>query len=322
MLKNIFPKSTCLMLTAVLLLPGTIFELGANPVLASLQREPLAASIVSLPAPVEFREDTHRGLQIKTWVNNVGPFVFMIDTGAGMTLLSQRVAGQARVVSTGRKVQTQGAAALQTSSVDLVTVRQLALGGPSNLLPNRGKVGVTTDLPAGVDGILDPAEAYQPLGFILDFPASRIGAFDPMAEPPNQRRIAGDGAQVRWLTNGQDRRPYVRVNHRWNALIDTGAQFGLAVPRTMTEALGVVNPAAGQAGRQVHDVNGQGFQVQRVRPLSIHIESFELNRIPTDILTAVPGDTPLLLGRDALRPFRIRFDVTNRLIEFEPVPGN
>lgn len=206
--------------------------------------------------------------------------------------------------------------------MDLVTVRQLALGGPSNQLPNHGKVGVTTDLPAGVDGILDPTEAFQPLGFILDFPSNRISAFDPVAEPPNRRRISNDGAQVRWMTNAQDRRPYVRINNRWNALIDTGAQFGLAVPNTMAEALGAVNPAAGQTGRQVHDVNGQGFQAQRVRPLSIHIESFELNRIPTDILTAVPGDTPLLLGRDALRPFRIRFDLTNRLIEFEPVTGN
>src|SRR5437588_12726345 len=50
---------------------------------------------VSLPHPAAFREVSGRGLLITTWINSQGPFTFAIDTGAGATRLSQRVAEEA-----------------------------------------------------------------------------------------------------------------------------------------------------------------------------------------------------------------------------------
>src|SRR3989442_15364239 len=64
---------------------------------------------VSLPHPVLFREVSGRGLLIRTWINSQGPFTFAIDTGAGATLLSQRVAEEAGAnVSGGRTISVAG----------------------------------------------------------------------------------------------------------------------------------------------------------------------------------------------------------------------
>src|SRR5215207_4016783 len=60
--------------------------------------EPAAKrAAASLPSPARFRESGGRGLLVKTWVNGAGPFTFAIDTGAGATIISPRVAGEARV---------------------------------------------------------------------------------------------------------------------------------------------------------------------------------------------------------------------------------
>jgi len=36
-------------------------------------------------------------LLIDTWINSAGPFTFAIDTGAGITIISPRVAREAEV---------------------------------------------------------------------------------------------------------------------------------------------------------------------------------------------------------------------------------
>jgi hypothetical protein len=41
-----------------------------------------------------------------------------------------------------------------------------------------------------------------------------------------------------------------------------------------------------------------------------------LRSIPTDILSGVAEDAPVILGRDALFPFKISFDPRQRLITF------
>src|SRR5258708_21868559 len=52
-----------------------------------------------IPWPASFREDGDRGLIVSTWINGVGRFEFSIDTGDGITLISDRVAAQAGVSS-------------------------------------------------------------------------------------------------------------------------------------------------------------------------------------------------------------------------------
>ena len=50
-----------------------------------------------LPRAVRFREEEGTGLLVKAWVNGAGPYTFAVDTGAGGSLLSRRVAVEAGV---------------------------------------------------------------------------------------------------------------------------------------------------------------------------------------------------------------------------------
>src|SRR5213078_4570674 len=61
---------------------------GQRPRTATQPQRP-----VTLPRSVTFREVRGRGLLVSTWINSQGPFTFAVDTGAGITVISPRVAG-------------------------------------------------------------------------------------------------------------------------------------------------------------------------------------------------------------------------------------
>ena len=45
---------------------------------------------------VKFRIDEDRGLLVTAWINGRGPFLFAIDTGAGVNLVSQQLVNSDR----------------------------------------------------------------------------------------------------------------------------------------------------------------------------------------------------------------------------------
>jgi predicted aspartyl protease len=101
------------------------------------------------------------------------------------------------------------------------------------------------------------------------------------------------------------------------ALIDTGSGFGLAVTQEAAMSLGIM-PARGSEHSDVRDLAGGSIAAHRVSPATISIGSLVLRGIPTDLLPNARSGSPILLGRDALRPFRIAFDPINRLIRIVP----
>src|SRR2546428_10932909 len=122
-----------------------------------------------LPQLVPFREVRNRGLLIEAWMNGAGPFTFALDTGAGITLISERAADLAQIVGTaGRSNSLAGITGSAPIEGRESVIRSLALGEPNNLLPANRKVLVTKNLPPDIDGILDPTEAYFPLGYSID----------------------------------------------------------------------------------------------------------------------------------------------------------
>src|SRR5687768_11575661 len=45
-----------------------------------------------IPRTVFFNEVSGRGLLVKLWINGLGPYTFVLDTGAGASIVSARVA--------------------------------------------------------------------------------------------------------------------------------------------------------------------------------------------------------------------------------------
>jgi predicted aspartyl protease len=273
-----------------------------------------------LPLPVGLREDGGRGLLVRTWVNGAGPYTFAVDTGAGATIISPRVAGEARVEveAGGRGIEVGGLSGMTAGGGQKAFPRGIALGSRDNTIPARGLIIVAPGLPTDLDGILDPTEAFSPLGYVVDIPHGELRAFDPRVQPLRRGDAPSDGAVVPWLTDGRSRRPFVMLEGGQRALLDTGSGFGLAVDETAARALGILT-SAGRDGARARDIAGGEVSSRRVRAATVSVGPLVLRGVPTDLLTRAEKGAPILLGRDALRPFRLTFDPASRLVMFEPV---
>jgi hypothetical protein len=266
---------------------------------------------VRVPRTVNFREVSGRGLIIRTWINSAGPFDFAIDTGAGATLLSPRVADEANVAT--RSDRSTSIAGLTGSAISAraASIQSLAIGDSDNYLPVKGEAFVITGLPGDLDGVLDPTEGFSPLGYVIDLPHRELSSFDPRTNPIRINEQPEEGAVVQWLREARGRRPFVMLDNGDRALIDTGSNLGLAIrdsgPR---DSKAPVN--------SVRDVGGGTISARRVAATTISIGALTLRRIPTDLVSGTDSTAPVLLGLSALRPFRLRFDPVHRLIEIAP----
>ena len=275
-----------------------------------------------LPASVNFRDSDGQGLLVKTWVNGAGVFNFAIDTGAGAMILSERVAQSASVaIKNGRETEISGMSGMNAVHGREATLRSLALGDQNNILPASGLVIVADNLPPGVDGILDPTEAYWPLGYSIDMPHGQIRAFDPRINPVRPNDAPVGGAVVPWLFDAESRRPFVMLSNGHKALLDTGSGFGFAINENSARAFGI-EQERGREGNGSRDIGGVRIGSRRVKPTNLRIGALMLYRVPTDLLSGVEASAPFLLGREALEPFEVTFDPANRLIRFTPPQGN
>jgi hypothetical protein len=280
------------------------------------------ATGATLPAPAHFREVEGRGLLARVWVNNSGPYDFAIDTGAGATIISRRVAAEARVALAGaRSVSLSGLSGVQGAQGREAAPCSLAIGARDNLLPGTGLAIVTDALPSDLDGVLDPTESYWPLGYTINLPGETISAFDPRAAPLRGLSAPPGGAIVQWLFDGSSRRPFVMLDAGRRALLDTGSGFGLAINETAARSFGIVS-TRGRERAGVRDLGRGNINARRVEPITIRIGPLVLRRIPTDLLSGAASDAPVLLGRDALHPFEISFDPVSRLIRLRPAGGS
>ncbi len=274
----------------------------------------------ALPAPARLKESDGRGLLASVWVNGRGPYTFAVDTGAGATILSRRVAAEARVgmEAGGRGIEIGGLSNKRIGGARKALGATFALGSRENLLPGRGFAIVSDGLPADLDGVLDPTEALWPLGYTIDMQTRTLSAFDPRTSPLRASDAPEGGAVVRWLTESGSRRPYVMLAGGRRALVDTGSGFGLAVNAEAARALGI-SVTEGREHEGTRDLAGGQVFARRVRPATVHVGALALRGVPTDFLAGAGREAPVLLGRDALRPFELTFDPVNRLIRFRPV---
>ena len=280
-----------------------------------------ARRVAPLPQPARFRIHKDRGLLLSTWINGRGPYVFAVDTGAGMNVITQRVVGDSGL--TVRRVSPMtvgGLTSARTTSNREAVINQLAFGDRSNVLPGSKTALVVSLLAPGTDGVLDPTDVYSPYGYSIDMPNQRIEAIDSTAGGVRRGPLAAEGALVPWLRFGDSVRPFVRLGDGRLALVDTGSGFGLAVNER--DAVIVGNSARNRTTEGARDIAGGTINSRRVSPTTISIGELVLRRVPTDILFGVEDDAPVILGRDVLYPFKITFDPQSRLIEFVTAEKN
>jgi hypothetical protein len=257
-------------------------------------------------APVRLKDERERGLLAQGWINGAGPFVFVIDTGAGVSLISRNVAAQARLgVTRSRRTLVGGLSTSPIASNEETRIAGLALGQRDNNVRGSFTAAVVANLPGSIDGILDPTDVFRPYGYSVDIPNRELRVFDTAAQRLRVTDVPKDGAVVRWV--GTDR-PFVRLSDGRLALIDTGSTLGFALNE----------PGRIAGSNHINELGGGSIQTRRVAPQTVSIGTLVLNKVPTDMLTGVAPGTPIILGRGALFPFKITFDPSSRLIAFEP----
>jgi hypothetical protein len=259
-------------------------------------------------APVRLKDERERGLLAQGWINGAGPFVFVIDTGAGVSLISRNVVAESRLaVSRSRRTLVGGLSTSPIASNEETRVSGLALGQRDNNVPGSFSAAVVANLPGSIDGILDPTEVFRPYGYSVDIPNRELRVADQRLRVTD---VPKDGAVVRWVREGGSERPFVRLSNGRLALIDTGSTLGFALSEP--------GRAVGSNHSLTHDLGGGSVQSRRVAPQTVSIGALVLNKVPTDVLTGVAPGTPIILGRGALFPFKIIFDPASKLIAFEP----
>lgn len=274
-------------------------------------------SATALPRPVRFRIDKGRGILLRAWINGSGPYLFAVDTGAGLNVITERLVTEARLpVSTVQPAVMGGLTTATIVSNREAVIGRIAIGDGNNFLPPNKSALIVSYLPSGIDGILDPTEAYAPYGYTIDMPKQQIEALNSGAGgfQGQKTRFDSDGAVVPWLHVGGSNRPFVRLGDGRLALVDTGSGFGLAVNER--RAVIVSNRRDRGNFEGTRDIAGGTIRSRRVSPTTITIGQLVLRGVPTDILFGVEDDAPVILGRDALYPFRITFNPQKRLIEF------
>jgi predicted aspartyl protease len=303
---------------------GTLISLlatGAVPILGTAhfywQRDRTPARKPSSAQPlaaISLREVKNRGLLVNAWINGSGPYVLAVDTGAGLSMLSQTIANRLNLPLRAFKGDISGGlSSTPIRASQEATISQLALGTSSNVVPAQVQVIVATNLPAGLDGVLDPTEALRPLAYTVDLPGHTLETFDSSSHRLSISDTPPGGAVVRWVRERGDHRPYVRLGDGRLALLDTGSGFGLAVTDARSGGMN-----HGRNNRTVRDLGGGTVSSQRISPTTVSIGALVLRGVPTDLVSGTASDTPVILGRDALYPFKITFDPTAQLIAIEP----
>ena len=260
-------------------------------------------------APIKLR-DGRDGLTANVWLNGAGPFVFAIDTGAGVSLISRNVVDRAGLqINKSRRTLVGGLSTAPISSDQETSLAGIALGTPNNRVATHAIAAVVSTLPGSIDGILDPTSVLSPLAYSVDLPNRELrvieGRLRANENPPG-------GAVVPWV--GRDR-PLVKLSNGDLALIDTGSGFGLAVTNARVVTVGSRDRSELQ---NRSDLGGGRVQSREISPQRVSIGALVLNGVPADVLTGVASGTPTILGRRALYPFKITFDPVARLIAFEP----
>lgn len=268
-------------------------------------QRPRAADVV---VPIRLKDERERGLLAQAWVNGAGPFVFVIDTGAGVSLVSRNVVEQGRLqVMKSRRSLVGGFSTAPIASDQETRISGLALGERDNNVPGSFSAAVVANLPGSIDGVLDPTEVFRPYAYSVDIPNRELRVFDQRLRVTD---VPKDGAVVRWVREAGSERPFVRLGDGRLALIDTGSTLGFAVNEP--------GRVAGANHSITHDLGGGSVQSRRVAPQTVNIGALVLNKVPTDVLAGVAPGTPIILGRGALFPFKLTFDPASRLIAFEP----
>lgn len=250
-----------------------------------------------------------RGLMpvVEVKINERGPFIFMIDTGAGMQAdIDPSVAQRLRLPLSGRAINGdpsgQNDREVATTTIESLTIDKAEFRNVTAVVrPQR----ITKDYPA-VDGILGFA-LFTDYLLTLDYPAMQVRLARGTLPAANGRDILNfeidNQIPIVELAIGRIHLP---------AHVDSGNFVaGFILPEEIVEQLQLQSEAITVGGARSVTNRIQLKQVQ-LRD-TIHLGGFEYSQ-PT---IAFPALSDTNIGFQVLRDFTLTFDQKNRRLRLE-----
>ena len=267
------------------------------------------ASIAAQNSTVAVAPMQMRGLMpvVEVKLNGQGPFVFMIDTGAGMQAdIDPSVAARLGLQSSGRVINGDPSGE-NDREVATATITSIALGGAEfqNVTAVVRPQRITRDYPA-VDGILGFA-LFSDYLLTLDYPKMQVRLTRGYLPPAN----ATDTLNFEL----ENRIPVIELGVgriRLRAHVDSGNFVaGFILPEEIVEQLQLLTQPVviGRARSVSNQIELKQVQLRD----SIRIGGFEF---PQPAIT-FPALSDTNVGFKVLRDFAVTFDQKNRRLKLE-----
>jgi predicted aspartyl protease len=252
-------------------------------------------------------------------VNGSDSAQFILDTGAGVTLLSTRLAARAGVRSTGTKegAGAGGRITVQIGSVETLAVGRLTLRDVAVAITDEvARIG--SAIGASVDGTLGHS-FFRHLRLVVDYAAAVLTLDSEHADPDPA------GASFRLA---HPSKPLILVAAEVNGAgafsfaVDTGASTTVISPE-LARSLGVVSRPApamtgggGMARGSIGVIRSLAIGNARSENVTVMIAEFVKS------LAALVGvQLDGIVGYNVLRNFRVGIDYPNTRLSLDPATG-
>lgn len=291
-------------------LHGSCLGIALSATVPVLAQAPPPNASAQTPAVMIADRDRHDRMTVPVTINGIGPFRFLVDTGAQATVVTARVTQALGLMPTGRATLV---AMASRNSVETVALDGLEFAGR--------RIGALTtpllsDRDIGADGIIG-LDSLQDLRVVIDFRADSITVGDAY---PGERA----GYEI-----------VVRARRKFGQMIITDAQVGgvrtaVIVDTGSWYSLGNRALQRRLRARESHsvtaiDVVGASLTSEVALVRELRIGRIGLSNVPVGFADSpafaaleLEGTPALILGMGNLRPFeRVAIDFASKRVLFD-----
>jgi hypothetical protein len=289
-------------LTALLAVPGTLALAQSEK--AGEYPDPGTTRIDGSTTTIEMNLDLGRP-EIALMVNGEGPFKFVVDTGASLSVIDQGIAerlglevvGKQGLYSPGAEKEIEG---------DRVQAASMQSGGLLIEKPVLATMDFQKFTGGMIDGVLGRPH-FRDLLLTFDYPASQVVVSEGRLDPSDPAVIAYDDQA------GSIRFPVDVAGTSVPMVLDTGSPGGFSVPKAVESGLPFRDEP--REGHQMRLVGGT--YDTWVAPLDGEIRFAAIAYAEPQVVLTTYSEEFGNIGFQVLRNLQVTLDQTNGLVRFK-----
>lgn len=291
---------TTFAVTVAVLLPAC--SVGASQATGDLP-DPGTTRLATSPATVEMEVSSGRPM-IQLEVNGQGPYRFVVDTGAGLSVIDDGIATELGLEVVGSQ-QLQSPGSPGRIQGRRVRAARLETGPLTIERPTLATMDLAAYSAGTIDGVLGRPH-FAGLLLTLDYPNARIVLAEGVLDPGSPEVMAMD------LSAGSVRVAIDLAGRSFPMVIDSGSPGGFSLPKALEPELALRAPA--QPGPTIDLVGGshESWKAELDGTIVLGEQRYDEPRITLVSYADDFGN----IGMQVLRELRVTLDQASSLIAF------